>query len=87
MLPHSQCPVFRGLIPVTSPHLRIIPEVSFPAGEILNVTVGGLRRLGGSQFPEVQLWRTMDGGNEWFKVVAIGSGAAVTYNVALNVHR
>ena len=67
---------------------RIIPEVYFPSdGEILNVTIGGLRRQGRSQFPEVQLWRSMDGGNEWFKVASIGSDAAVTYNIALNVHR
>lgn len=50
------------------------------------MTVGGLLRQGGNQF-EVQLWRSMDGGNEWFKVAAIGSSAAKTYNIALNVHR
>ena len=53
----------------------------------MNVTLGGLRRLGGSQFPQVQLWRSMDGGTEWFRVASIGPGAAVTYNTALNVHR
>lgn len=67
---------------------RIIPELSFSAdGVILNVTLGALRRLSGSKYPEVQLWRSMDGGNEWFKVATIGSSAAITFNVALNVHR
>ena len=67
---------------------RIIPELSFPTdGVILNVTLGALHQLGGNRYPEIQLWRSMDGGNQWFKVASIGSSAATTFNVALNVHR
>ena len=58
----------------------------FPTnGVILNVTLGALRRLTGDDYPEVQLWRK--DGDRWFKVAAIGSSAAITYNIALNVHR
>lgn len=50
------------------------------------MTVGALRQIGTSHFPEIQIWRSTDQ-HEWFKVATIGSSAALTYNVALNVHR
>ena len=65
---------------------RIIPELAFPeAGFILNITLGALRQRSGA-LPEVQLWRST-GGNDWVKVQSISESAAVTYNIALNVHR
>lgn len=68
-------------------HCRIIPDVMFSAdGVILNVTMGALHQIGGSRFPEIQIWRSTDQ-REWFKVGTIGSTAAITYNIALNVHR
>ena len=65
---------------------RIIPELSFPEdGVIVNITLGALRQLG-SNLPEVQLWRDV-GENQWVKVQSISTTAAITFNIALNVHR
>lgn len=68
---------------------RIIPALLFPTGGvILNVTLGALRQLSGSRYPEVQLWRSTDGGREWFKVAFMdNSNAEISNLAALNVHR
>ncbi len=66
---------------------RIIPELVFPQdGLISSVTLGALHRLGGDQLPEIQIWRSSDQ-TEWFRRHSIGPGAAITYNIHLNVHR